>query len=113
MSNHLNAIASRITPPKDAMAEVAQVMDTHRNRSRGAVVDAIPQTGFSEYDRPGAFFYDPIGRRIFIDTLRDNIRSDIEFVSMDLHINDPEYAERVAEIALEIFPQSACAGGVR
>ncbi len=85
------------------MAETAKVMASNLNRSSGPVAVVIPERGFFEYDRPGEFFNDPEGRRIFVDTLRGKLRPEIEFISMDHHINDPEYAEKVVDIALRLF----------
>jgi uncharacterized protein (UPF0261 family) len=98
-----NDIASAIKASKEEMAETAKIMAAKLNRSSGPVVVVIPERGFFEYDRPGEFFDDPEGRRIFVDTLRDNLRPEIEFISMDCHINDPEYAAKVADIALRLF----------
>jgi len=98
-----NEIASAIKATKGELAEVARIMARRLNRSKGPVAVVIPEDGFFEYDRPGAFFYDPEGRGIFVNTLRDELNSDIEFISMDCHINDPEYAEQVFEIALRIL----------
>jgi len=35
--------------------------------------------------------------------LRDHLEPGIEFIHMDCHINDPEYAEKVTEVALRLF----------
>jgi len=50
--------------------------------------------------------YYPEGRKIFADTLRDHLSPNIEFISMDCHINDAVYAEKVAEVALRLFKGS-------
>ena len=98
-----NEIASAIKATKGELADVARIMARRLNRSKGPVAVVIPEDGFFEYDRPGAFFYDPEGRRLFVNTLRDELNPDIEFVSMDCHINDPEYAEKVSDIAFRIL----------
>lgn len=98
-----NEIATGIQASNEEMAGVAEVFATRLNRSVGPVVVVIPERGFLEYDRPGERLYNPEGRKIFVDTLRDNLSPGIGFVSMDCHINDPTYAERVAEIALKLF----------
>jgi uncharacterized protein (UPF0261 family) len=98
-----NEIASGIKATKREMVDVARIMARRLNRSKGPVAVVIPKDGFFEYDRPGAFFYDPEGRKIFVNTLRDELNSDVEFISMDCHINDPEYAAQVVETALRIL----------
>ncbi|MBN1102873.1 MAG: Tm-1-like ATP-binding domain-containing protein [Deltaproteobacteria bacterium] len=67
----------------------------------------IPAGGFMEYGRPGWKLDYPEGRKAFIEALRDHLRPRIEFISMDCHINDPAYTDRVAEIALRLFQGSA------
>ena len=98
-----NEITSAIRASEEEMAETAKVMASKLNRSTGPVIVVIPEKGFFEYDRPGEFFYYPEGRKIFIETMRDNLRPEIEFVSMDQHINDPGFAEKVSNIALHLF----------
>jgi uncharacterized protein (UPF0261 family) len=98
-----NEIASGIQATVEEMAELAKIMASKLNVSRGPVVVIIPEKGFLEYDRPGDRLYYPEGRKIFADTLGKNLNSGIEFISMDCHINDPAYAERVTEIALTLF----------
>jgi uncharacterized protein (UPF0261 family) len=98
-----NEIATGVKASKEEMAETAKIMASKLNKSHGPVAFVIPEKGFLEYDRPGGFWHDPQGRKIYIDTLRNCLRSDIEFVSLNCHINDTEYAEKVSEIALRLF----------
>jgi len=98
-----NEIASGIQATTEEMAELAKTMAAKLNGSCGPVVVIIPERGFMEYDRQGGRLHYPEGRKIFMDTLGDNLNSDIEFIRMDCHINDPEYAEKVTEMALRLF----------
>jgi len=82
---------------------VARIIASKLNKSSGPAAVVIPEKGFYEYDRPGEFFYDPEGRKIFIESLRDHLRPDIPFMTLDMHINDQAYAEKVADIALRLF----------
>jgi uncharacterized protein (UPF0261 family) len=85
------------------MAETGKVIASRLNRSRGPVAVVIPERGFMEYDRPGGKLYYPEGRKAFIDALRDQLSPNIEFISMDCHINDSAYSEKVADTALRLF----------
>ena len=98
-----NEIASGIQASVEEMAGTAKLIASKLNRSRGPVVVVIPERGFMEYDRPGGKLYYPEGRKVFIDTLRDNLSSHVEFVSMDCHINDSAYSEKVTDTALRLF----------
>ncbi len=101
-----NEIASGIQASITEMAELAKIMASKLNGSRAPVTVIIPERGFLEYDRPGDRLYYPEGRKIFTDTLRELLNPDVEFISLDCHINDTEYAEKVTEVALRLFKGS-------
>jgi uncharacterized protein (UPF0261 family) len=98
-----NEIASGIQASETEMAELAKIIASKLNGSHGPVTVIIPERGFLEYDRPGDRLHYPEGRKIFADTLRDHLSPDIDFISMDCHINDAAYAEKVTEVALRLF----------
>jgi uncharacterized protein (UPF0261 family) len=102
-----NEIASGIQASLEEMAGTARTIASRLNRSRSPVVVVIPERGFMEYDRPGGKLYYPEGRKAFIDTLKKNLSPHIDFVSMDCHINDRAYAEKVTETALMLFKGGA------
>jgi len=102
-----NEIASGIRATVEEMAETGKVIASRVNRSRGPVAVVIPERGFVEYDRPGEKLNYPEGRKAFMEALKGNLGSWIEFVAMDCHINDAAYAERVTQIALRLFREGA------
>jgi uncharacterized protein (UPF0261 family) len=98
-----NEIASGIQGTVDEMAETGKVIASRLNKSRGPVAVVIPEQGFMEYDRPGGKLYFPEGRKAFIRALREHLNPHIEFITMDCHINDSVYSEKVTETALRLF----------
>ena len=53
-------------------------------------------------DAEGMPFHDPIADAALFDALRTNLdRSKVELVELDLHINDPAYADAMADRLLE------------
>jgi uncharacterized protein (UPF0261 family) len=98
-----NEIASGIQGTVEEMAETGKVIASRLNRSRGPVAVVIPEGGFMEYDRPGGKLYYPEGRKAFIEALRDHLSPRIEFITMDCHINDSAYSEKVTVTALRLF----------
>jgi uncharacterized protein (UPF0261 family) len=98
-----NEIASGIQASVEEMAETGKVIASRVNRSRGPVAVVIPERGFMEYDRPGGKLNFPEGRKALIDALRDHLSPRVEFISMDCHINDPVYSEKVVDTALRLF----------
>jgi uncharacterized protein (UPF0261 family) len=102
-----NEIASGIQATVDEMAETGKVIASRVNRSRGPVAVVIPERGFMEYDRPGGKLHYPEGRKAFIDALKDYLSPRIEFISMDCHINDSVYSDKVTGTALRLFKGGA------
>jgi uncharacterized protein (UPF0261 family) len=98
-----NEIASGIQASVDEMAGTAKMIASRLNKSRGPVAVVIPERGFMEYDRPGGKLFYPEGRKAFIDALRDHLSPSIEFISMDCHINDSVYSQKVTDTALRLF----------
>jgi len=102
-----NEIASGIQATVEEMAETGKVVASRLNRSRGPVAVVIPERGFMEYDRPGGKLHYPEGRKAFIDALKDHLSPRIEFISMDCHINDSVYSDKVTGTALRLFKGGA------
>jgi len=102
-----NEIASGIQATVQEMAETGKVIASRLNRSRGPVAVLIPAVGFMGYDRPGGKLDYPEGRKAFIDALKNHLSPGIEFITMDCHINDPAYAEKVTDTALRLFKGGA------
>jgi uncharacterized protein (UPF0261 family) len=76
------------------------------NRAIGPVRVLIPMRGFSSLDCPGNIFYDPITDRAFIDSLKSSLQGTIEVKEIDAHINDEEFADRVAGEFMEVIRES-------
>lgn len=92
---------------KEEKAELGEMMAKKLNRALGPTVMLIPTQGFSERDKPGGVFYDPEGRKAFVEALKGNIEPSIEVRELDMHINDPEFAqEAVAALDSVIMRQS-------
>jgi len=73
------------------------------NRAVGPVRVLIPIRGFSSLDCQGNIFYDPITDKAFIDSLKSSLKKAIEVKEIDAHINDEEFADRVASEFLDII----------
>jgi uncharacterized protein (UPF0261 family) len=57
------------------------------------MVVLIPAKGFSEYDKPGGRLYQPEERKAFIEALKRHIEPKIKVIELELHINDPAFAQ--------------------
>jgi uncharacterized protein (UPF0261 family) len=62
------------------------------------VAVVLPGRGVSAIDRDGQPFDDPAARRVLHDAIRSGLAGrDVDVEELDLHINDPEFAETAAQ----------------
>lgn len=80
------------------MEKFASIISEKLNKSTGPLHIIIPKRGWSEADREGMELFDPDANQVFIDTLKRNLRSDIPFTEMDVHISDPVFAEKAVNV---------------
>jgi uncharacterized protein (UPF0261 family) len=90
--------------PKE-LKEVAVLFAEKLNLSRGPVKVVIPLRGWSSVDAPGNATYDPEGDRIFAAELRKTLKKEIPILEVDANMEDPEFAEALVEIALDMFQE--------
>jgi uncharacterized protein (UPF0261 family) len=87
------------------LKEVATLFAEKLNLSRGPVNVVIPLRGWSSVDAPGNPTYDPEEDRIFTVQLRKTLRKDIEIVQVNANMEDPEFAQALIKIALDMFKE--------
>lgn len=91
----------------DECREIGKKIAEKLNQSNGPVTLILPLKGVSSLDADGQPFFDPGANRMLFDSLRENVAPNINVVELDLHINDSEFAGRIAEELLELLSQSA------
>ncbi len=64
--------------------------------ARGPTLVMLPERGVSAIDRAGQPFDDPVARQALFDAIR-RTAGGTEIVTVDQHINDPEFAELAAQ----------------
>ncbi len=72
----------------------------------GPTTILFPLKGVSAIDREGQPFDDPDARGALLDALRRNHGS-VEFVELDYHVNDPEFAEAAVRWLIELIRQAS------
>jgi uncharacterized protein (UPF0261 family) len=83
---------------KGEMATIARTFAEKLNRAKGRVVVFIPLLGFSSLSKPGGPLSDPQSDKIFVRTLKSCIQGDrVEIVEMENSIDDPGFADAIAE----------------
>jgi uncharacterized protein (UPF0261 family) len=70
--------------------------------ARGPVAILLPARGVSAIDKTGQPFDDPAARQALHDAIRSTAEG-IEVKELDLHINDPEFADTAARSLIEMM----------
>ena len=99
----------RTTPEENA--EIGASIARKLSAATGPVAVLLPGRGVSAIDKAGQPFYDPEARRALHDAIRSGVsastRVEISVTELDLHINDPEFAEAAARKLLELMNKEA------
>ena len=75
------------------------------SQAKGPVTLLIPLCGVSAIDAEGQPFYDPAANAALFKALRENVGPSVCVVEMDLHINDPDFADAIARHLLQYVPE--------
>lgn len=89
----------RTTP--EEMAELGRIMARKLSAARGTTTVIIPTQGVSAIDKTGQPFDSPEARTAWCENLKANIGRNVTVIEMDAHINDDEFATKLAETLLE------------
>lgn len=92
----------RTTP--DESREIGRRIAAQLNRATGPVVLMLPLRGVSMIDAPGQPFHDPEADRALFATLRDHAGAGVRVRELDAHINDPAFANALADELLAMLP---------
>jgi len=103
-----NPLTASMAMNVDEVVLVAETMARKLNKAAGPTVLLIPTKGFSEYDRPGGKLYQPEVRKAFIEELERQIEPRIKVIKLDVHINDPEFAQEAVTILDSMMKEEGC-----
>lgn len=67
------------------------------NESGGMADVLFPLKGISAYDIAGGPLFDQEADQALCDSLKENLKPEIGFEEVDMHINDPAFAKKIAE----------------
>ena len=105
-----NPVATLVRLSSDEGAQLGRIIAERLNESRGPVRVVVPLLGFSLADAEGGDLWDPEADAAFVESLRDALRPDIPFEQVDAHVDDPDFAELVADRYMTILEEPAHAG---
>ncbi len=96
-----NVTLMRTTPQE--CGELGRIIADKLNQAAGPTALFIPLKGVSAIDQEGQPFYLPEADAALFEALRRNVKPPVEVVELDLHINDPEFAEAMTKRLLQML----------
>ena len=81
-------------------AELGRIMARKLSEAQGPTTVIIPTQGVSAIDKTGQPFDSPEARTAWIENLKAHIGDNVTVIEMDAHINDDEFAAKLAETLL-------------
>jgi uncharacterized protein (UPF0261 family) len=103
-----NPVATLVRIEADEEAELGRMVAERLNEAVGPVHVVAPTRGFSLADAEGGDLWDPEADRAFLDALRGALRPDIPYETVDAHVDDPAFADIVAERYLSLIRVEDC-----
>jgi uncharacterized protein (UPF0261 family) len=96
-----NVTLMRTTPPENDLLgkEIAQ----KASAARGPTAVLVPLRGVSAIDREGQPFWWPEADQALFQSLRNWISPHVRLMELDLHINDPAFADAAARTLLDLI----------
>ncbi|MCI0745781.1 MAG: Tm-1-like ATP-binding domain-containing protein [Verrucomicrobia subdivision 3 bacterium] len=89
----------RTTP--EECAQLGKILADKLNLSTGPITVLIPRKAISVISAPGQKFNDPAADKLLFDSIKSNLRKDIEVIEVDCAINDAAFAEACANALLK------------
>jgi uncharacterized protein (UPF0261 family) len=87
---------------------LGEILAAKLNAARAPVALFVPTGGVSMLDAPGQPFHDPMADAGLYNALSAGIDpSVVELVDLDLHINDPAFADAMADRLLAMLAERA------
>jgi uncharacterized protein (UPF0261 family) len=106
-SYYHNPVATLVRLEREEMAELGRIVAARLNDSRGPVRVVAPSRGFSMADVEGGDLWDADADGAFLEALGSGLRPEIPFELVETHVNDPAFADLVAERYLTLVPVPA------
>jgi uncharacterized protein (UPF0261 family) len=98
-----NPMFTLIRTSKEELKEIAETMAKKINTAKGPTALVIPVKGFSKANRPGTAIFNPEEDKYFIKELKSQISDNIPIKELEMHINNPEFAQELVQMFLSFF----------
>jgi uncharacterized protein (UPF0261 family) len=98
-----NATVTLMRTTPEECREIGMRIALQLSKAHGPVTLMLPLRGVSMIDADGQPFYNPAANKALFDSLREHCSSHVRIVELDLHINDPAFADALAEELLSML----------
>ncbi|MBI4788108.1 MAG: Tm-1-like ATP-binding domain-containing protein [Chloroflexi bacterium] len=95
-------VQARTSAEEMAMVATAVAAKLNKHTKPKQVKFVIPSKGFSSLSVEGGQLHAPEIDKVFADTLRECLSPEIEIITVDAHINTPEFGKAVADALTRI-----------
>ncbi len=92
-----SALFTNVRTNKEEMVALAKEQAKRVNPAKGPVEWFIPTKGFCSYSIEGGPLYDPEVDKVYVDTLKNELRADIPVYLREVDVNDPGFVTEAAE----------------
>ncbi len=99
--HNANVTLMRTTPEENR--QLGRIIAEKLNAAQDKTVLFLPLKGVSMIDDVDQAFYDPAADQALFDAIRQHIAAHIEVIELDLHINDPAFADAMADRLLSLL----------
>ncbi len=83
--------------------ELGRILAGKLNQATGPTAVLFPEKGLSQIDSEGNVFYGPESNRALSKSIRENLKSEVPFVNLPFHINEPAFAAEAVKRLLEMM----------
>ena len=83
--------------------KMGEMIAAAANVATAPVAVLLPLKGVSQLDSPGGDFWDPEADAACYDAIKKNLKPGIPVIEMDYNINDAEFADKCAELLLDML----------
>lgn len=98
-----NATVTLMRTSPDECREIGRRIAAQLAHATGPVVLMLPLRGVSMLDAEGKPFHDPAADAALFQSLREHASPNVVIKEIDAHINDPEFADALAEEMLSLL----------
>src|ERR671921_1835610 len=103
-THYHNPYNTNVRANREELRHVGTLMAERLNAAQGPVAVLIPSLGWSEVGSPSGVLHDLTANAGLVETLHELLDPAIPLREVDATINDPAFAELVADVLLGFFP---------